>query len=506
MNPLKNLNKFEQDLKAQFDNFEAKPNEGLWENIAQNIPADNFEKNISSKLNTLQFEPKDSVWIAIEKRLPLIKQFNKKIIYLWTFTVLAIGIFLGYLLNNFYLIGYQKTELTHPKAFIWLKDGNLELSSLQNKRIEVDYNFKKSSKKDRNKIEFKEFELQNNNFNSKKLMKNYLSEKSPKNSFKKINQTEKILNDKTKISNSISSGLELNTNNYEDKTIKNDIVQKEVYESKTIVVNEKNETTPIELKKPKADSIEAPNSTSFNQNNLAIEDNYTGASLKKEKFTIIAYSGIGFSYMNYSSDVNKWNMALREKSEVTESNITGGFIFGYDISKRITLSSGFILSNFKQTLNYNKEKAVSPSGNYEENLMFYNDTISIGNSNSSSLNYSFTEIPIFVTYKIFESKKFELALQSGIGLGILTGVNTFIISEDNIGIYAVSSKNDFPNFKNTLFFSFQPQFTYNLCTPGVSLGLMPIFKSSILSIVDNENWIKQYPYNLSMNLFLRKRF
>ncbi len=69
-----------------------------------------------------------------------------------------------------------------------------------------------------------------------------------------------------------------------------------------------------------------------------------------------------------------------------------------------------------------------------------------------------------------------------------------------------NDKKETINFKNTVFFSFQPQFNYNLNSPGVSVGLMPIFKTSIVSIVDNENWIKQYPYNLSVNLFLRKRF
>ena len=127
-------------------------------------------------------------------------------------------------------------------------------------------------------------------------------------------------------------------------------------------------------------------------------------------------------------------------------------------------------------------------------------------SDSTSLKYSFTEIPLFITYKATETQNFELAFQTGLGIGFVTGINTYIINTNNIGVYEVTNKDDFPAFKNTLFFSFQPQFTYNLNSPGVSIGLMPIIKTSITNIVNDENWLKQYPYNMSVNVFLRKRF
>ena len=82
MNRLKNQNNFEQKLKDQFDNFEAKPNEGLWDIIAQNLQEDGFEKEIAGKLNSLEATPNKSVWIAIEKKLPyIITQTNRKLIY-----------------------------------------------------------------------------------------------------------------------------------------------------------------------------------------------------------------------------------------------------------------------------------------------------------------------------------------------------------------------------------------------------------------------------------------
>jgi hypothetical protein len=164
------------------------------------------------------------------------------------------------------------------------------------------------------------------------------------------------------------------------------------------------------------------------------------------------------------------------------------------------------MANFKQIMNFDRDIAKQQMGNYEENLIFYNDTILAGSNNSKSLKYSFTEIPIYVTYKILETPKFELAAQTGLGIGFLTGINTYVIAQNNVGVYEISNKNDYPAFKNTLFFTFQPQFTYNLSAPGVSIGFMPIIKTSLTNIVSDEKWLKQYPYNMSFNLFLRKRF
>lgn len=523
---MKNQDKFEKEIKAQFDNFEPKPNEGLWDNIAQNIPSDNFEKNIAQKLTTLQFEPSKGIWLAIEKRLPQIVQFNKKLIYIWTLTVLSIGVLAGYFINNYFSnTNSMHLNLTHPKAFVWLDstvEGSLTLSSGRS----VPSNKQLAMNNGQNENSY----LQNAIGNNQKIVSkhqntiskqpNAFSDKPIAKSF----QSNAINNDPNTNSKMQNAGsIQQYTNSNEpNASIKQPNTKSNEPNAKSNEPNASNTlpNTSSQLPNTVSQNLEVKNNDTTNNSaqsevssqmpntkqQIATEADYKGATLKKEKLTIIAYAGVGYSYMIYSGDNYKTNIKLRENTEKPEINITGGFVFGYDITKRITLSSGLILSNFKQTLSYNKELAKTPSGNYEENLLFYNDTISIGNNNSSSLNYSFTEIPFFVTYKIFENKKIELALQSGLGIGFLTGINTFIINENNIGIYEISNKNDFPNFRNTVFFSFQPQLNYNLNTPGVSVGIMPIFKTSIVSIVDNENWVKQYPYNLSMNLFLRKRF
>ena len=545
MNHLNNQNKFEQKLKEQFDNFEAKPNEALWENIAQNIPSDNFEKTLATKLNTLKFEPNENIWLAMEKRLPFMVQLNKKLIYLWTFVVLSFGVFAGIFINKMMNNSNTSGVLSHPKAFVWLESNKLPMNreAIGNKQLAPD----KSGSNKQFAISHPELvegdnnenavvENENHALNSRKtpnnlLVQNAIAEKVKRNNLQKTNT---IYNDKSQeikpdeptlpfgytkgvsnntISKSIdSASLPLATKNPEPIANNNvpplaenplTVAGKSVPEPNKDSVAENTNLTKTEK------IVTTPKNTNILAQQVS-DENYTGPSLKKEKLTIIAYAGLGYSYMRYAAGNDKGNSTtnqlLREQTESSESEITGGFLIGYDLTKRFTISSGLILANFKQTMNFSKEKAKNPTGNFEENLIYFNDTITTGNTNSTTLKYSFTEIPLFITYKAIETQKFELALQTGLGIGFVTGINTYIINTNNIGVYEVTNKDDFPAFKNTLFFSFQPQFTYNLNSPSVSVGLMPIIKTSITNIVNDENWLKQYPYNISVNVFLRKRF
>jgi hypothetical protein len=538
MNHLNNQDKFEQKLRAQFDNFEAKPNEALWENIAQNIPTDNFEKTVATKLNTLKYEPNENIWLAIEKRLPFMLQVNKKLIYLWTFVVLSFGVFAGILINKFVSDSKISGALSHPKAFVWLEN-NGELA-IGNKQLAISH----PELVEGSKIENVTVENENHALNSSKTPNNLLVQNT--NSQKvKVNKRAKnnrhtnsvsltqppILANQVTAQNSVitveglmTTGTIVSANLPLQNKVNIEPKNPPIIVSNNVPTN--TEIPPIFIEKtlpePNKDSVaentnltktEKIVTTPKNTNVLAqqvSDENYTGPSLKKEKLTIIAYAGLGYSYMRYAAGNDKGNSTtnqlLREQTESSESEITGGFLIGYDLTKRFTISSGLILANFKQTMNFSKEKAKNPTGNFEENLIYYNDTITTGNTNSTTLKYSFTEIPLFITYKAIETQKFELALQTGLGIGFVTGINTYIINTNNIGVYEVTNKDDFPAFKNTLFFSFQPQFTYNLNSPGVSVGLMSIIKTSLTNIVNDENWLKQYPYNLSMNVFLRKRF
>jgi hypothetical protein len=518
MNHLNNQDKFEKQLKEQFDSFEAKPNEALWDNIAQNLPADNFEKSIATKLNTLQVEPSEGIWLAIEKHLPQISKYSKKLVYIWTFAVLTVGVIAGIFINKFTTEISQNNTLTHPKAFVWL-----DSAVIGNENLISSNNLLANTNNSKQKFAFNSENLKQtvvaSNLSTPRIQTNNKNSISNKTIARgNDNQTKNYINTKPIIATTVFSAPAVNGSSVNNNVI-NPITKND--EPINPVTTEQNKPKPVkaidntqpepETKVPtKVDSsTNAPNVKTTNAQQ-ASENDYMGPSLKREKLTIIAYAGMGYSFMRYTEGTDKTNSAaninLREKTESTESEISGGFLVGYDITKRITLSSGIIMANFKQTMSFNLDTAKQQFGNYEENLIYYKDTILAGNNNVKSLKYSYTEIPFYVTYKILETPKFELAAQTGLGIGFLTGINTYVIAQNNVGVYEISNKNDYPAFKNTLFFTFQPQFTYNLSTPGVSIGFMPIIKTSLTNIVSDEKWLKQYPYNMSFNLFLRKRF
>jgi hypothetical protein len=526
MSHLNNQNKFEKQLKEQFDSFVAKPNEAIWENIAQNLPADNFEKNIASKLNDLKVEPSERVWLTIEKHLPQIAKYSKNLVYLWTFAVLSIGLITGIFISKLTIETSQNKALTHPKAFVWFDtvQQNKQLV-FENTPVLVPTLPAKTS-------------LRENLTETNKVLINL-----EKSNIAVVNSnTQKSKPTAIVASNGILVNMQNTDSNYVIYNTKNISANKSGNISNNIVENniataKNNESTNGVLKeisaanKPKQVNLSTssePNNNSKDEmptkvdsavnlpkvqttnTNQASENDYTGATLKRDKLTIIVYAGMGFSFMRYTEGTDRTNsgasLSLREKTERTESEISGGFLIGYDFSKRITLSSGIVMANFKQTMNFDRDTAKMPTGNYEGNLIYYNDTIFDGNNNSKALKYSYTEIPFFITYKIFESPKFEFAAQTGLGIGFLTGINTYVIAQNNIGVYEITNKDDFPAFKNTLFFTFQPQFTYNLSVSGTSIGFMPIIKTSLTNIVSDDKWLKQYPYNMSFNFFLRKRF
>lgn len=560
MNRLKNQNNFEQKLKEQFDNFEAKPNEALWESIAQNLPEDKFEKNIAAKLNSLETAPSQNVWLAIEKKLPLIAtQMNKKLIYLWTGVVLTFGIIAGFFISQYTgNINNFTADLTHPEAFVWLNGkvaeahtpaigatvpGNTHTPNSTHENAAV---LAENSRSD-NASGLAAQPLANTETGNTIVAPVRENENTGANtavvSQKQGNQANASTTETPGITaapdyQNTAARTQGKTGSAEPEPVKAVTNNNEVPVAKKETGNNANNTsntTPITGSENKGNSAilaenkidttiaEAPilnkvDTTAESAqvksmaNNQASENDYTGPSLKKERLTILAYAGFAFGNMYYAEGGDKTNAAaninLREKTERSASDINGGFLLGYDLTKRFTLSSGIILANFKQTLSYSVE---TPKNTYPakqgENFQHNSDTITTGGSYTAELKYSYTEIPLFVTYKAFENQKFEIALQSGIGLGIITGVNTYIISTDNIGIYEVNGKDDFPKIKNTLFFTFQPQVMYNLpANPGVSIGCMPTVKASLTNIISEESWIKQYPYSFGLNVFIRKRF
>jgi hypothetical protein len=128
-----------------------------------------------------------------------------------------------------------------------------------------------------------------------------------------------------------------------------------------------------------------------------------------------------------------------------------------------------------------------------------------GTAFSNRIKYTWTEIPLFITYSLPRKGRLGLDLVAGASYGIITGVDASYVSYDNVGLLTMKDKNSFPGVKNNVFVHFNPVVSCRV-TDLVSIGLAPTFKYSLTSITANEAWVKQNPYFIGLSLSLRRKF
>ena len=137
--------------------------------------------------------------------------------------------------------------------------------------------------------------------------------------------------------------------------------------------------------------------------------------------------------------------------------------------------------------------------------MHASDSIMAGSGNTLESKYSFTEIPIQLTYLFKSDGAFQFGLAGGLSYGRLNLVNAYITDPNCIGLLLVSDKNAFPKFKDVFFANFSPSVSMRV-NGSTSIGLIPQFKIALHSMVNNPDWIQQRPALIGLNVFLRKRF
>jgi len=202
------------------------------------------------------------------------------------------------------------------------------------------------------------------------------------------------------------------------------------------------------------------------------------------------------------------NMTLRNSLEKPMLDWSGGFYADYMLGERWRVATGIAMLNFTQQFNYNLIPAVGlTNGAAEQGVPVFNPTDSIvsGSLYNTRIRYNWTEIPLLFTYQITNGQKWNVELQAGASYAILNAVDASIISYDNTGLLQLKDKDAFPGLQNSVFIICNPTISYTL-NEKVQIGLMPTFKYSLNTMINNENWVQQHPYFIGMALSLRKRF
>ena len=150
----------------------------------------------------------------------------------------------------------------------------------------------------------------------------------------------------------------------------------------------------------------------------------------------------------------------KQQETTAENTISGGMMAGYKVSKRLTVKSGLVYNNIRQTTRNvdfagvnplynasgNASLAITPAGQVNLNKTVNTRTSAVLNSDyqlNNSTQYSvenelkqdleFIEIPVQVTYKLID-RKINVGLTGGISTNILVGNKAILTGNgENIG-------------------------------------------------------------------------
>ncbi len=503
MNLFRNRNKkFEKKLKQQFDGLEYRPSELLWDKISKEIPEDNFEKTFAENLNSFNPKTNPETWNKIETQLPKYERKNYRIVWIpLLFLFFGSAAYFGYQLNNGQLAIDNKlsveNKLKDNKQLATSKE-KLEISNEEKVKLIIPSNDKISIQKNQT-IKTKKVVAQKsgksiskpNHFSSGKVDKNRLTnnESSSVNTIVSEKNPIAIQPEQKPISTSASSISET-------KIPSNNLIQKI---DTTIASN----IPPIQ--QLKTNSVDSISTKKVVQNN-SIDDKLT-------KFSITIISGMNYCYNHLSAPSNSAinfsdNISLRKSIETPMLDWNGAFLLDYAINSNWRMSTGLMVSNFSQQFQY---AIQTPTGNHSSivdpsaKINNPNDSIVNGNSYTNRIKYTWTEIPLLVTYSFPKKNKIGFKITTGISYAIISGVDASYVSYDNIGVLMLTDKNGFPGVKNNFSFHFYPSVTYKL-NELVEIGIAPTFKYSLTSITENTNWVQQQPYFIGISASLRKKF
>jgi hypothetical protein len=525
-------------LRQKFADFETKPSESLWNRIADNIPSDHFESEVKEKLDAHEVIPSKKVWDGIESA---IESQNTSDNNLWKYsTLIALFIvsaiayyFISSEISNSHNQSNQTTSVSdeitqQPQLTIVDQSNKLKFPNSLNKNELSDIKTKHSKSRsinhtDSNNISTKTYLSNSNKLATDSQLPNQKDDLTAKtNAF--TNEHKKVITDISSTSKQVNDEKHHNNtrNNHSDSVIftPNNTV------AKTTTQNQTDQNTSVD----KSSEMPLSNLDSLTdvQTQKLPDVLYTRADsnlLHSKKplvnknelesltnISITIQAGLNYAMMQLRSPAQsnllfKDNIAMRQQVEKPNLDFSTAFLINYHLSEHWTLSSGVGLLNFNQTFYYNistpttLNQAIEPGAKY----IHANDSIMKGNSYNSTIRYTWTEIPLLISYETKSIHKFKCFVQTGLSYAILGTVNAEMINFDNVGILVLSDKNSFPALQNSLFFQLNGGIYYQL-NQTIELGAMPTFKYSLNSMIANESWIQQYPYLAGLTCNIRKRF
>jgi len=464
--------RFENIIRKNLEKLEIDPSEKLWPKIENGIVDGKFENQIKNKFDSYSETPNSSNWQKIQSELGVPLFYNKQKL-LW-----LIAIFLLFPISLVTILKHDEIRLK-----------SIAIDAL--KSVKNEQPIKKAVK----------------SFSADKPIK---LPDEPKKVFRKIPQkvTAPVQFGKPEIKAIVEGDIktQTNINTISENTISANFNINEIQPNAVVPIRTdsiKSEEVPVKRIDTSAVISEVKNT---------ISGNYSYSNEELGKFGITSYVGLNMGFMELRSPKNSvydlsGNIELRNKVEVPKVDWTGGISFDYYPSKRLILSLGIRFSNLRQKLNYGiSGPAINPL-KIEAGAIYINqnDSIISGENFGYDIIYSYTEIPLSCTLKLFGTSKTSLELKTGISYAFINNVNSYIINNSNVGVLVLYDKSSFPGVRNLIFVNLSPAVSYKY-SESVSLGAALSISKSTNSMIENKNWVQQYPSLVGVNIFLRKRF
>jgi hypothetical protein len=551
MNPLKKPSSFEEQLKKQLDGSEWKPSDALWDRIEQNIQANSFEPKLQEKLVDYAVSPSEEVWGKVAAQLPDSPK-RKGLLWYGSFALMVLFSFgVGYWINQ--ITSNSQNQLANSQnqlansspvnvnpnqqATSAQTDAAITLPASQaNKAI----NKSKSTASQQELPPMQEQASSASKMGANNTAKS-LAEPTPEaqytersvaqsNSQQVLGRTNKKTNktsakQASRNANKRAEGLAINAENQpengsnlppvkEVEPIK-EIAGKSDLSMSIPIMGEQEIKAPLPQPKEilSSKNMSSAPADSFSGEQLFRGNVYTEPEEILTQFSITAMGGMHLTNMYLSMpNSNKYALdksyALRKGMESSALDFSGAFMVDYHFGKSWMISTGIGITSFTQSVKFNVAPAnqTNPDRVQPVNLyMHASDSIIAGAGNTLENKYSFTEVPIQLSYLFKSDGAFQFGLSAGLSYGRLNLVSAYITDPSCIGILLVNDKDAFPKFRDVFFANFSPSVAMRI-NPSVALGLMPQFKMSLNSMVDNPDWVQQRPSLIGLNVFLRKRF
>lgn len=520
-------------MQKQLGNHKVKPSGGLWDKLNQELDEGSFEQKIQANVDGFELVPNSDTWQKIEAELPPERILKKRLGYFLLALLLLLfsaGLWVGYELKPPSLVN-SNTNTESPDYLTNLPARSNKSAPNQPKKVVAEtaspllHTAVAKSKQPTPEL------ATGSNIKQKPLallpqgskVHNRMVQIANTNQTKRMSEQPENLSEtatavpKPFIATKDNQQPDATLANMSGKQEKNAVeiaeqTNKEVAKvtADTLLEEDKPDHTPAAQLLPlSGDSarIMASGNNSKKQEQLNIDEEKPG------KFSMLIMVGSHLSLNHLQTPLtNRYNMdenmALRNSLEKPRVDWSGGFYMDYMLSNKWRVAVGIAMLNFTQQFNYNLIPAVGiTNGAGEQGVAVFNPTDSVvsGSLYNTRIRYSWTEIPVLLTYKVTNNKKWNMELQAGASYAILNAVDASIVSYDNTGLLQLKDKDAFPGLQNSVFVICNPTISYTL-NEKVQIGMMPTFKYSLNSMVKNENWVQQHPYFIGMALSLRKRF